>query len=136
MHMNEIPLRILCLDFDGVLHNYSRGWQGYDVIDGEPVDGAIEFLTEAVEFFDVRIFSARCCCNEGIFAMQRWLAKHVSKEVASKISFAQVKPHAHLIIDDRAWSFKGMFPSIEQVENYRTWQQEARDEGSIYEVLQ
>ena len=46
-------LPILALDFDGVLHSYTSGWQGADVISDPPVPGAIEFLMEAVEHFEV-----------------------------------------------------------------------------------
>lgn len=34
--------KTICVDFDGVIHKYSKGWQG-DVIYDEPVEGAKEY---------------------------------------------------------------------------------------------
>ena len=67
---------ILCLDFDGVLHSYSSGWQGPRNIPDPPVDGAIAFLVQAVEHFDVQVFSSRSRYPLGRWAIKRWIRKH------------------------------------------------------------
>ena len=50
---------ILCLDFDGVIHSYANGWKGAHVIPDPPVPGAISFLLNALDPFNVAIFSSR-----------------------------------------------------------------------------
>lgn len=50
---------ILCLDFDGVIHSYVSGWQGAAVIPDAPVDGALDFIANAVSRFKVAIYSTR-----------------------------------------------------------------------------
>ena len=67
---------ILCLDFDGVLHSYRSGWQGPRTIPDAPVPGAIEFLAEALEVFDVHIFSSRSKFWGGRKAMHKWIVIH------------------------------------------------------------
>ena len=62
-----------CLDFDGVLHSYTSGWKGADVIPDPPVEGAIAFLREAVKHFQVEIFSSRSHQPGGGYAMRDWL---------------------------------------------------------------
>ena len=64
---------ILCLDFDGVCHQYTSGWKGADVCPDPPVLGLYEFLREAVEHFEVNIFSSRSGMDGGIQAMVAWL---------------------------------------------------------------
>ncbi len=58
--MNERP-KILCIDFDGVLHSYSSGWKGVDTIPDPPVDGAIEWLRALIDDprFDPQVYSSR-----------------------------------------------------------------------------
>jgi len=34
---------ILLIDFDGVIHSYTSGWQGAGVISDPPVEGAFDF---------------------------------------------------------------------------------------------
>lgn len=46
------------VDFDGVIHRYSRGWQGGRIYD-PPVDGAAEGLRTILELEPVFIFTAR-----------------------------------------------------------------------------
>ena len=64
---------ILCLDFDGVIHSYTSGWQGASKISDPPVPGALEFLVKALDHFDVCIFSSRSHQWGGRRAMKRWL---------------------------------------------------------------
>jgi hypothetical protein len=64
---------ILCLDFDGVIHSYDSGWKGAAVIPDPPVPGALDFIREALEHFEVHIFSSRSHQWGGKRAMKRWL---------------------------------------------------------------
>lgn len=124
---------ILCLDFDGVIHSYTSGWQGIDVIPDPPVLGAIEFMYEAIEHFRVCIYSARSSDPKGVLAMQSWLAKWESiywheKKIQPRtslvlcIDFPKSKPSAFVTIDDRAIRFDGTFPSMEFIKDFKTWQ--------------
>ena len=68
---------ILCLDFDGVIHSYASGWKGARNIPDAPVPGALQFIVEALEHFDVHIFSSRSNYIFGRGAMKRWLRHHL-----------------------------------------------------------
>ena len=68
---------ILCLDFDGVIHSYSSGWKGARTIPDAPVPGALQFIVNALDHFDVQIFSSRSNYLFGRMAMKAWLRKHL-----------------------------------------------------------
>lgn len=68
---------ILCLDFDGVLHSYTSGWKGAHIILDPPVPGALEFLVNAIDTFQVAILSSRSGQWRGRRAMKRWLHGHL-----------------------------------------------------------
>ena len=123
---------ILCLDFDGVLHSYTSGWQGADVIPDPPVQGAVEFLGLAVEHFQVVIISSRSHLPEGREAMRDWLAELVGvydptsdswtvPHWFSSIKWPAEKPPAHVFIDDRAITFRGVWPSVGELLAFRPW---------------
>ncbi len=132
---NDKPKKpILCLDFDGVLHSYSSGWKGADVIPDPPVPGAIEFLYAAIEQFDVQIYSSRSSQPGGIAAMQAWLDKYDAacwegKPIRPRtalilcIKFPVEKPPALVGIDDRVITFTGNWPSIEELKAFKPWNQ-------------
>lgn len=71
---------ILNLDFDGVLHSYTSGWQGAHIVGDPPVPGAAAFLIAAVKAFDVHIFSSRSHQAGGKEAMRKaiyaWLCEY------------------------------------------------------------
>lgn len=130
---------ILCVDFDGVLHSYSSGWKGPQVIPDPPVPGAIDWLRSlltdadcrcamAPRFndFDVCIFSARRRYLGGCRAMKKWLGEQFEeaghyRQLVELIRFPLFKPPAFLYIDDRAITFTGTFPTVEEMKSFRPW---------------
>ena len=106
---------ILCVDFDGVIHSYTSGWKGDDVIPDPPVEGALLWLLAALDHFNVQIYSSRSKTMGGRHAMQEWLRVWADKEFPKDdadrlfkgVLFAWQKPAAFLTIDDRAITFKG-----------------------------
>ena len=121
---------LLCLDFDGVIHSYTSGWRGADVVPDPPVPGAIAFLRDAVKRFRVAIFSSRSNQAGGLTAMAEWLGYHVLNERmsddedlawASAIEWPTEKPAAMVTIDDRAITFDGTWPALETLLAFQPW---------------
>lgn len=119
---------ILCMDFDGVIHSYTSGWKGIDKIPDPPVNGALEFLPEAMNYFNVCIYSSRSKEDAGVLAMQNWLNKHlcpgrkpINSDWWTHIEFPIQKPSAFLTIDDRAIQFDGTFPPPRTLLNFKPW---------------
>lgn len=114
----------ICVDFDGVIHSYTSGWQGAYEISDQPVDGAIEWLESMLsgDEFKPMIYSSRSIDDRGIKSMKLWLLKHgLSGEALARLEFPTKKPPAWLTIDDRAICFDGHFPSAEEMRNFKTW---------------
>jgi len=122
---------ILCLDFDGVCHSYTSGWQGADIISDDAVPGLFEFLEQAAPHFDIQVFSSRSHQPGGIKAMQIWFDEQHKKwlendgrqglEEAVPISFPTAKPSALVSIDDRAITFNGQWPDMDFLKNFKPW---------------
>lgn len=123
---------ILCVDFDGVLHSYTSGWQGASVCPDPIVPGAASFLAEAVTQFRVAIYSSRSGQLLGIEAMQLWLRSQLYKtmdrrdadELFAKLEWPTEKPSALVTLDDRAVTFTGFFPDVSELRAFKTWQQD------------
>ncbi len=143
--MNRLTIAV---DFDGVLHAYTSGWNGPRCIPDPAVPGAMAFLARAVESFDVAVFSSRARYWGGRRAMRAWLldqlyeyfwrhvndggaafihadvdevARTAAEVVVAQLRFPLLKPPAHLFIDDRAIQFRGVFPSIATIREFRPW---------------
>lgn len=120
---------ILCLDFDGVIHSYTSGWKGADVISDPMVERTEEFLKEAVEKFEVHIFSSRSHQTGGIEAMKEYIhygliEKYRKVEadcIIYLLKFPLEKPPAFLTIDDRAIQFTGVWPDINELLTFKPW---------------
>ena len=122
--------RTLTIDFDGVVNMYTSGWKGADVISDPPVPGAMAFLQEAVTKFHVNIFSTRNHQVGAIEAMREYIRRHLveylgnteeADSVVGKLEFPVLKPPSHMMIDDRAFTFEGVWPSMEFIENFKPW---------------
>lgn len=116
----------IIIDFDGVLHSYTSGWSRADEIKDGPVPGAFDFLKEATKHFQVCIVSSRTCQAGGIVAMREWLERHCPDRGAdarylAEVDFPKVKPPAIVTIDDRAICFKGVWPSIAAIKEFKPW---------------
>ncbi len=116
---------ILCLDFDGVIHSYSSGWKGADVIPDPPVAGAAAFMENALGHFRVCVFSSRSHQPGGVKAMQDWILKWMPSEIvphwAHGLEWPSEKPAAMVTIDDRALTFDGTWPRIEDLKAFQPW---------------
>lgn len=128
---------IICVDFDGVIHSYTSGWQGVAVINDDPVPGAIEWLEKHLPVPDevcamapphkgpiVQIYSSRSKSWRGRRAMKKWLIKHGLHKAYiydNLLKFPTKKPAAFLTVDDRAICFNGKFPSTETMMSFKPW---------------
>jgi len=122
--------KIISVDFDGVIHGYTSGWQGMDVVEDAPVPGAMAWLYDIHERFDIQIYSSRSKSVLGRRAMQKWLKHHLERELGAHwykvyrhIKWPWFKPAAFLTIDDRAMRFTGQFPEVRDINGFKTWQQ-------------
>ena len=120
------------IDFDGVLHSYTSGWQGPAVIPDPPVvdpntgRDAIQWLTSILQsgHFVVHIWSRRGADPRlgGINAMRVWLQQHgLDPRYLKRLKFETDKPEAFLIIDDRCMQFRGEFPDPLDMKQFKPW---------------
>lgn len=124
---------ILCLDFDGVIHSYEKGWQDGEIY-GTVTEGFWPWLEEAVKHFDVVVYSSRCQDPNMVIRVSKWLEQQW-QEYLNKlclvapmpdIAFAFQKPKAFLTIDDRALTFKGRWEELNpaQLRAFKPWNAE------------
>lgn len=131
--MTTLP--ILCLDFDGCIHDYRHGWQD-GTIYGELTPGFLDWACQAGKLFMLVVYSSRSKEAVGALAMADWIALkaydegwqttdlpfnkptldnelpmlrmlHALRADVVCLYFAHTKPPAFLTIDDRAITFFG-----------------------------
>ena len=122
-------MRIVCVDFNGVLDTY-QGWRGPAHFDG-PRPGAREFLEGlATRGYAVVVFTTRYAPD-----VWQWLLSHDLDSLVTDVT--DRKPAAHVFVDDRAVCFRGDFAStLKEIEEFAAhWgedpdQADAADEGT------
>lgn len=100
------------IDFDGVIHKYSRGWQDGLIYD-EPVEGALEGMKALVDAgFKVVIFTTRLSKDangDKVFELEAevraWLMKHGFEWKKHFHEITGEKPLAVEYWDDRGRQF-------------------------------
>jgi hypothetical protein len=110
-------MKTIAIDLDGVLAQYD-GWKGPDHY-GEPMPGAVDFLRALITADMQPILHTT---REGP-GLNEWLHQHIPPEVLMHLIVTKIKQPAWLYIDDRCFLFKGTFPTIGEIENFRPhWQ--------------
>jgi hypothetical protein len=102
-------MQTIAIDFDGVIHAYSRGWQDGTIYD-EPVPMAFAAIEELRKKYAIAIFTTR-----DVRQVSEWLQNYglnVTTEWTppfwrgvDSILVTNVKPAAVAYIDDRAIRF-------------------------------
>ena len=132
MSENDNSKPILCIDFDGVIHSYDRGWQNGDIY-GDLLPGFVGWALRAAPLFKLVIYSSRSKTPDGIAAMHTWLRRRLAERMMpaeidalmSLFEFASEKPPAFLTIDDRAMQFDGNWTAFQldphKLRQFRPW---------------
>lgn len=121
-------MQTICIDFDGVIHSYEKGWCN-GAIYGKVTLGFWEWAIEAEKVMKLVIYSSRSKTPGGRLGMKRWLKKQwdsTQQEFGGnmpKFEFAATKPPAWLTIDDRCVTFTGDWGELspETILAFRPW---------------
>ena len=107
---------VIAVDFDGVIHGYSKGYQN-GVIYDDPVPGAREAMEKIKSLgYKVWIFSARD--NEQ--AIKEYLEKNNIH--FDRVHMGRKPPSAEIFIDDRAINFSGDWDkTLQEVQTFVPW---------------
>lgn len=127
----------ISLDFDGVIHQYSKGYQDGRIYD-PPVKGAARFIYDCMFERNWSVFILSTRDPEQI---KEWMETILfqGKELPFKITviapdqkfwnekknigITNRKMAAHIYLDDRGLKFEGIFENlIEQMSGFNTWQ--------------
>ena len=124
----------ICVDFDGVIHSYEKGWCGGEIY-GTVVPGFFEWVERVRDRVKIVIYSSRSKDSAGVTDMAFWLHQQRNAWIKAggqrdpvnplEIEFAHEKPAAWLTIDDRAIRFDGKWDapelSPEAILAFRPW---------------
>jgi len=117
--------KTICIDFDGVIHSYTSGWQEIDKVPDPPVPNAFECLMNYLKHYRVCVYSTRSASVKGLKAMKDWFIEYGWPEDHNGsprgLEFPDQKPPAWLTIDDRCIRFDGTFPTPKEIDGFRPW---------------
>jgi hypothetical protein len=116
--------RTVAVDFDGVIHAYSKGWQDGSIYD-DPVPGALDGLRTLMQDYAVFVHTTRDPEPVAI-----WLSRHGLKAICSssdellpefwtdqsRILVTRRKLPAVAYIDDRAIRFESWDRALDDME--------------------
>ena len=105
----EHELNTIAIDFDGVIHNWDRGWHD-GTLYGDPIPHAIHAIRELSKKYRLVLWTAKAKANRplvngmtGIELIKEWLKRFGIDDCFAEIT--SDKPRAMLYIDDNAYRF-------------------------------
>ncbi len=121
-------MKTVAVDFDGVVHRYSRGWADGTIYD-PPVEGAFEALRQLLRHHAVFVFTTRDAGQVGAWLRERG-GFEVATDPASVVTFWDT-PNVLLVtdrklaavayIDDRAIRFEDWDQALDDLGDLETW---------------
>lgn len=123
--------KTICIDFDGVIHDYSNGWQGEDVF-GQMIPNAdIGTSVLKQKGWTVIIFTTRKKTDE----LEKWLKEHniaydYINENPRQPENTSSKIIADVYLDDRGICFRGRRDSwlMREIIEFESWQEQGKKE--------
>lgn len=120
--------KTVCIDFDGVIHDYRKGWRGIDVFD-RVLPGASEATHRLRDAgYVIIIHTTR---NDSP-ALQTFLDEnqiaydHINHNPFQPVGSDKGKIIADVYLDDRGICFTGDWNmAVNQIMNFKTWQQDS-----------
>jgi len=117
----ENELNNIAIDFDGVIHNFEKGW--YDgTCYGEPLPGSLEALKILSQKYNIIIFTAKAKSNRplvngktGTELVKEWLEKYNVLQYVKEIT--SEKPRAKIYIDDNGYRFFSWDNTLKDLED-------------------
>lgn len=127
MHTSPFPpgfdsdIETLAIDFDGVIHNYDKGFHDGTCY-GEPLNGSLEAVKTLASKYKIVIYTAKARPDRplvngktGIEHVQEWLEKHEIMKYIHEIT--AIKPRALLYIDDNCYRFNNWVETLDYLKN-------------------
>jgi ribonucleotide monophosphatase NagD (HAD superfamily) len=105
-------MKTLAIDFDGVLHKYSKGWHDGTIYD-EPIWGAREALEVLSQNYKLVVYTNRASDDKGIELVSMWLQRYDMLQFIEDIT--DKKQLAIALIDDRAIRFRDWNQTLEDI---------------------
>jgi|TARA_R110002020_G_scaffold11386_14_gene42978 hypothetical protein len=116
----ENDLNNLAIDFDGVIHNFDKGWHDGTCY-GEPLPGALEAVARLAKSYNIIIFTAKAKPSRplvdgktGTELVSEWLEKHNVLQFVDEITAE--KPRSQVYIDDKGYHFQNWEDTLKYLE--------------------
>lgn len=107
--IDESIANVLCIDFDGVIHNHNLGFHD-GTIYGDPIEGSLEALKQLSRKYRLIIYTCKANPDRPLIngktgeeLIWDWLDKHGVKQNVASVTYT--KPNAVAYIDDKAIRF-------------------------------
>ncbi len=113
--------RRIFIDFDGVITNYERGWEGYHTCGDTRNDEAYIWVMSLIKEFEFIVLSGRAATWSGRRCIRRWLRRNGYPRL--KVTCKKVGDYI-IYLDDRGWQYNKkatLLPSRNMLIDWQPW---------------